>query len=147
MGCLLLIKPWPFGANCYRSYCSAFWIVTRDSHLDSQKSDLQLTGFLLFIVVKVLVSWAGCCRLWVKYFYIWSGPFIYSVSQLCGAVAPGSAWERVRLTLRTWSCQESAPALPQTQSSLPGDRVRSPLVSTRIHRGSEQQQRWTPNDN
>lgn len=41
-----LIKSWPFGANCYGSYCLDPWIVPRNSYLASCKSDFQQAGFL-----------------------------------------------------------------------------------------------------
>lgn len=44
--CQLLIKFWPFLANCYRSYYLASWIGTRDSNLASCSSDLCKDGFL-----------------------------------------------------------------------------------------------------
>lgn len=36
---IIIIKSWPFGADCYRSYCLASWIVTRNSNAASCKSD------------------------------------------------------------------------------------------------------------
>lgn len=41
-----LTKCWPFGANHYRGYCLASWVIPRDSRLASFKSDLTAADFL-----------------------------------------------------------------------------------------------------
>lgn len=39
-----------FSVNCYRGYCLASWIVTRDSSVTSSKSDYEIAGWLLGLV-------------------------------------------------------------------------------------------------
>lgn len=85
-GCQLLIKPWPFGANCYKSYYLASWFAARDSNLASCKSDLQEAGFLGWLLWKS--GWcpgqvaAGCGA--ELYCYGWPGHrlCVHSVSPI-----------------------------------------------------------------
>ena len=44
--CQLLIKPWPFGTNCYRGYSWAAHSCYSGT-LTSDKADLEITGWLL----------------------------------------------------------------------------------------------------
>jgi hypothetical protein len=76
----------PFGAYC-RSYRLAFWIVTRDSHLASCKSDLCRLASWLFIGENRVgfTGWFSAADYRSKfYLYVWSGSFVYSVFQLEG---------------------------------------------------------------
>ena len=68
-----------FGSIVYRSYCLASWIVTRDSGLTSQKSDLQRAGWLPGLVVEKMG-----CRLWVR------------------ILLPYTGWDKIDLQLFIW---------------------------------------------
>lgn len=57
-------------AVCYRSYCWASWIVTRDTHRLSWKPDLQKAHFLGCLLCKGLVSWADCYKPWGRVLFL-----------------------------------------------------------------------------
>ena len=90
--CQLLIKSWPFGADCCRSHCGASCVATRGSNLASCKCGSQPAGFRA--VYYRQESWspgqgaAGCgTNVCV---YIWPGHcwFVCSVSQESPATGP-----------------------------------------------------------